>query len=229
MAVFAIPNQKKTTQVDFPIEKVKISVKNISLLNKKYKFTNSNEIFNQYTYEATEFLSMGVYIDINLNTITENKTEITVEVRRKIGTFNESYEVTNANQHLVNIYDCIAKLTTKTNEEIEALHKEIADSKLPKPKPVKPTKVIEESSIKIEKEKRKIEIVKSDINANFTTTLLLCFFLGLFGIHRFYTKNYFMGFIQLITLGCFGVWTLIDFILILTGAYKDGEGNLLRK
>jgi hypothetical protein len=76
MAVFAIPNPKKTTQVDFPIEKVKISVKNISLLNKKYKFTNSNEIFNQYTYEATEFLSMGVYIDINLNTITENKTEI---------------------------------------------------------------------------------------------------------------------------------------------------------
>lgn len=66
MAVFAIPNPKKTTQVDFPIDRVKLSVLNINLENKKYKFTKANEIFNQYTYEATEFLSLGVYIDINL-------------------------------------------------------------------------------------------------------------------------------------------------------------------
>ncbi|WP_211196215.1 FxLYD domain-containing protein [Flavobacterium sp. H122] len=119
MAVLAIPSPKKTTQVDFPIERVKLSVLNINLINDKYKFTTSNEIFNQYTYEALEFLSLGVYIDINLNRLSEDKTEISVEIRRKLGTFNQSHEVTKANEHLVKIFDCIAKLTAKSEEEIE--------------------------------------------------------------------------------------------------------------
>ena len=38
MAVFAIPNPKKSIQVDFPIERVKLSVLNISLENDKYNF-----------------------------------------------------------------------------------------------------------------------------------------------------------------------------------------------
>ena len=121
MAVLAIPNPKKETKVDFPIERVKTSVLNISLISEKYKFSSSNEIFNQYTYEALEFLSLGVFIDINLNKLGEDKTEIIVEVRRKIGTFNQSHEVTNANNHLTKIYECIAKLTTMSVEEIQDL------------------------------------------------------------------------------------------------------------
>ena len=37
------------------------------LADEKYKFSKANEIFNQYTYESSEFLSLGVYVDINLN------------------------------------------------------------------------------------------------------------------------------------------------------------------
>jgi hypothetical protein len=118
MAVFAIPNPKKTTIVDFPIEKVKLSVQNINLRNNKYKFSKSNEIFNQYTYESLEFLSLGVYIDINLNKISDDKTEITVEIRRKIGTFNQSHEITKANEHIEKTFECIAFLITKSPEEI---------------------------------------------------------------------------------------------------------------
>lgn len=121
MALFAIPNPKKSIQVDFPVETVRLAVKNINLINDKYKFHSSNEIFNQYTYEALEFLSLGVFIDINLNSISDTKTEIVVEVRRKIGSFNQSHEVTKANEHLVKIFDAIAKLTGKTVEEIDAL------------------------------------------------------------------------------------------------------------
>ena len=73
--------------------------------NNKYKFSKANEIFNQYTFESSEFLSLGVYVDINLNKITEDKTEITVEIRRKIGTFNQSYEITNANEHIEKTFD----------------------------------------------------------------------------------------------------------------------------
>ncbi|HRP90743.1 MAG TPA: hypothetical protein PKX92_11980 [Edaphocola sp.] len=121
MAVFAIPNPKKSTIVDFPIERIKQSVQNINLVNNKYKFTKANEIFNQYTYEALEFLSLGIFVDINLNAIEENKTEITVEIRRKIGSFNQAHEITKANEHLDKIFTSIAELTAKSPNEIEAL------------------------------------------------------------------------------------------------------------
>jgi hypothetical protein len=56
------------------------------------------------------------------------------------------------------------------------------------------------------------------------TTLLLCFFLGAFGVHRFYTGHTTIGVIQLLTLGGCGVWALIDLIMIITGNYVDADG-----
>ena len=60
-------------------------------------------------------------------------------------------------------------------------------------------------------------------------TLLLSFFLGYFGIHRFYTGHTGIGVAQLLTLGGCGIWSFIDFILILVGSFKDAEGRPLKK
>jgi hypothetical protein len=59
--------------------------------------------------------------------------------------------------------------------------------------------------------------------------LLLAFFLGFLGVHRFYTGHIGIGIVQLLTMGGCGIWALIDFILIVTGSYTDVDGKQLKK
>ena len=55
--------------------------------------------------------------------------------------------------------------------------------------------------------------------------LLLCIFIGALGIHRFYLGYIGIGVIQLLTLGCCGIWSLIDLIRIITGDLKPKDGD----
>jgi TM2 domain-containing membrane protein YozV len=55
--------------------------------------------------------------------------------------------------------------------------------------------------------------------------LLLAFFVGVLGIHRFYLGHTGIGVIQLLTFGGFGIWALIDLILIITGDLKPKNGD----
>ncbi|TMR98639.1 TM2 domain-containing protein [Nonomuraea basaltis] len=59
--------------------------------------------------------------------------------------------------------------------------------------------------------------------------VLLCFFLGVLGVHRFYVGKIGTGILMIVTLGGFGVWVLIDFIMILVGKFTDKQGQPLAK
>ncbi|MFB6341213.1 TM2 domain-containing protein [Saccharicrinis sp. FJH62] len=67
---------------------------------------------------------------------------------------------------------------------------------------------------------------KSD--RNFVAMLLLCFFLGSLGVHRFYAGKIGTGILMLITIGGLGIWTIIDFIMIAVGSFKDKEGRYIK-
>ncbi|MFK7928158.1 MAG: TM2 domain-containing protein [Myxococcota bacterium] len=60
-----------------------------------------------------------------------------------------------------------------------------------------------------------------------TLTLILCFFLGSFGAHRFYTGHTMLGVVMLLTFGGFGIWTLVDLVMIFLGKFTDSEGRAL--
>jgi len=106
-----IPNPRKNIVVDFTISETKSAVNQIpTYFRQKYTLEKQNEILNQSTFGALEFLSLGVFIDINLNAISENKTDIIIEVRRKIGAFDKTFEVSKANTHLDDLFNGLSIL-----------------------------------------------------------------------------------------------------------------------
>lgn len=68
-----------------------------------------------------------------------------------------------------------------------------------------------------------------NVGRSWVVTLLLAVLFPLFGVHRMYTGDVFLGFLQLLTLGGCGIWWLVDVMMILIGSYRDAEGRELVK
>jgi len=70
----------------------------------------------------------------------------------------------------------------------------------------------------------------ADTNAGSKTklaALLLCLFLGVFGIHRFYLGYPILGIVYLLTGGGGGLFVLIDLILLLIGGLGPKNGQFV--
>jgi TM2 domain-containing membrane protein YozV/type II secretory pathway pseudopilin PulG len=64
---------------------------------------------------------------------------------------------------------------------------------------------------------------------NRNTVILLCFFLGLFGAHRFYLGKIITGIIMILTLGGLGIWVVVDFFIAIFGRYQDSKNLYVEK
>ncbi len=56
--------------------------------------------------------------------------------------------------------------------------------------------------------------------------LLLLLLLGL-GLQRFYVGKWGTGILYLITLAGFGIWFVVDLVLILVGSFTDKQGRVV--
>lgn len=53
----------------------------------------------------------------------------------------------------------------------------------------------------------------------------LCWFVGVFGVHRFYVGRIGTGVLSIVTLGGLGVRVVVDFVVILIGNFRDRSGK----
>jgi hypothetical protein len=127
-----------------------------------------------------------------------------------------------------------AKIETKekgkgtTVTEKKELQKIAEEKKAPKEEAAKaeaPASIaIEKAMVNVaEAVEKKMEPRAS--NKSRLVALLLCFFLGWAGGHRFYAKKMGTGIAMLFTMGGFGMWYFLDFVLIASGVFKD-KNNL---
>lgn len=64
---------------------------------------------------------------------------------------------------------------------------------------------------------------------DWVSTLLLCIFTGAIGGHNFYVGKNGKGLVYLLTGGILGIGTLIDFLNLLTGDFKDANGKVVKR
>lgn len=69
--------------------------------------------------------------------------------------------------------------------------------------------------------------IKSQDNKqrHFLAVFFLSFMWGMFGVDRFYLGKVGTGILKLITFGGLGLWTIIDLVLIMSGAMRDKQGK----
>jgi hypothetical protein len=111
----AIPNPTRELTVQFSNEQVQTAMSNLS----KYLIGSGAGNYIQHQYDGvigqlelikTEFLSLGVSIMVNSNAVSDNQTKIDIEVRRQVGAFDQSYEVSEARRHLDKVVSGLSTL-----------------------------------------------------------------------------------------------------------------------
>jgi len=133
----AIPNPTRELTVPFANNQVQSALSNLS----KYMIGSGAGAYNQENYDnvigqveltKTEFLSAGVSIVVAAHAVSDAQTKVNIEVRRRIGSFDEWYEVSKAKDHIDTVVKSLSTLlanpTAADNISVEQVETAKAES-----------------------------------------------------------------------------------------------------
>jgi len=115
MGLLAVTINQKEVIVDFNINDVKNAILKLPKMLDNCKVINQNDIFKKYDLQFTSFMSLGNKLSVTLVELSENRTKIVVDTTRMVGTFNESHEVTSANNDYTKMIEALSKLLSNPN------------------------------------------------------------------------------------------------------------------
>jgi hypothetical protein len=117
MALLAVIIPQKEITVDFSIKDIKEAILKLPKMLDACKVIDENDIIKKYDLQFTSFMSMGNRLSLQLTEISENKTKITIDTTRMIGSFNESHEVSSANTDYNKMITALSKVLSNPNME----------------------------------------------------------------------------------------------------------------
>lgn len=173
--------------------------------NKGFYVDLGGKVKNEQTATVTEVTPITPSIGHEVNTVATTPTAN--EIKEQLSTLSASTHNIIAKKAIRKINRQLETLAASSSSEDKSVN---VSSENHAPKDV----------TKANAAKKTMSGSKSQIVA-----LILCFFLGGLGIHRFYLGYTWQGVVQLLTLGGCGIWALIDFIRIITGDLKPKDGG----
>lgn len=114
------PNPKKEFTIAYDLDSIKKAIHNI--INKepaKYSLVNDDPVLNQIRFhEKITAWDTGYHIDFLFRKISDNETNVIVEVSRKMGAISNDSEVHNSNYIIKEVTDKFSSyLSGKVNAE----------------------------------------------------------------------------------------------------------------
>ena len=170
---------------------------------------NNSQAEEQKNYNKTTIATVST---INEEKILNNKTEITEinnENNNPVATVNENFVASTTNDP--NVYT-----SQQTNNWYSSPVQKNSNTQND------PKTIVKQSTTNTESTAS--ENTKSS-DKSWLAAFLLCLFFGSIGIHRFYLGYTWQGIVQLLTAGGLGIWTLIDFIRIITRDLQPKSGH----
>ena len=150
--------------------------------------------------------------------------ELTQQTRSELQRLQLQQELSSLQIQLTSIQSEIRELNRA--KKTRKIKKQIKELKSNEAKIIRNMRILQSQISRASSNGKKTSI-QTTSGKNWMVTFILSLALGFLGAHRFYTGHFISGLLQLVTFGGYGIWWIVDILLIATNNFRDGAGHIL--